>query len=76
MAAHDSPQFLQDQITASDVFAAQRAALEFADQQRALPAKLTQKFPQSLDGRFGARHPQSVRSKPFGLIRRRPLRRC
>jgi len=62
LLAHDAPQFLQDQISASDVFAAQHAALEFADQQRTRSRrKLAQKFPQSFDGRFDTRHPRSIR---------------
>ena len=68
LLAHDAPQFLQDQIAASDVFAAQHAALKFADQQRTRSRrKLAQKFPQSFDGRFGARHPRSIRIQALRL---------
>src|SRR5262252_7418217 len=68
LLAHDAPQLLQDQITAGDTFAAQHAALEFADQQRTrFRRKLAQKFPQSLDGRFAARHPRSIRIQALRL---------
>ena len=37
-------------------------ALKFANQQRSRSRReLAQKFPQSFDGRFGARHPRSIR---------------
>ena len=68
LLAHDAPQFLQDQIAAGDGVAAQHAALKFANQQRSRSRReLAQKFPQSFDGRFGARHPRSIRIQALRL---------
>jgi hypothetical protein len=39
LLAHDASQFLEDEIAAGDLVAAQHVSLKFADQQRVLPAK-------------------------------------
>jgi hypothetical protein len=68
LLAQDTSQFLQDQIGARDFLAAEHASLEFADQQRTSSGrKFAQELPQPLDGRFGARHPRSIRIQAFWL---------
>ena len=56
LLAHHAPQFLQHEIGAGDIFAAQHATLKLADQQQArLRRHFPQELPQSFD-RVGARH--------------------
>jgi hypothetical protein len=56
LLARDAAQFLQDEIGAGILVAAQQAAFELADQQRArLRRELAQELPQPFD-RVGARH--------------------
>ncbi|HEX5516446.1 MAG TPA: hypothetical protein VFX32_02510 [Pseudolabrys sp.] len=60
--ADNAAEFLENEVRADDLFTAQQAAFEFADQQRTRPRReLAQKMPQSFDGRLGARHPRSIR---------------
>ena len=62
LLANNAAEFLENEVRADDVFTAQHAALEFADQQRPRPRReLAQKMPQPFDGRLGARHPWSIR---------------
>src|SRR6185437_8828289 len=68
LLAHNAAEFLENEIRANDVFAAQDTALEFANQQRTRPGReLAQKMPQPFDGRLGARHPRSIRIQASGL---------
>ena len=75
LLAHDVAQFLQNEIVAGDIVAAQQRAFEFADQQRTRRRReLAQVLPQPFD-RVGARHRRLY--PPFksrGLITRRALR--
>src|SRR6478609_11858889 len=68
LLANNAAEFLENEVRANDGFAAQHAALEFADQQRTRPwRELAQKMPQPFDGRLGARHPRSIRIQASGL---------
>jgi hypothetical protein len=68
LLAHDAPQFLQDQISANDALRrAARCARVRRWQRTGSQRKLRQKFPQSLDGRFDARHPRSIRIQALRL---------
>jgi len=62
LLANNAAEFLENEVRANDVFTAQHATFEFADQQRSRPRReLAQKMPQPFDGRLGARHPRSIR---------------
>jgi hypothetical protein len=62
LLANNAAKFLENEVRADDVLAAQHAALKFADQQRTRPRReLAQKMPQPFDGRLSARHPRSIR---------------
>jgi len=68
LLANNAAEFLENEVRANDVFTAEHAAFEFADQQRTRPwRELAQKMPQPFDGRLGARHPRSIRIQASGL---------
>jgi hypothetical protein len=76
MAAHDAPQFLQDQIADSDVF--ERSTLRSSSPTGSVRSRRSSR-------RNFRSHSTVVsapailslsESKPFGLIRRRPLGLC
>jgi hypothetical protein len=68
LLAHNTAEFLENEVSADDVFPTQHAALEFADQQRTRSGReLAQEMSQPFDGRLGARHPRSIRIQASGL---------